>query len=312
MNKTFKVAILIPCFNEEQTITKVVESFNKYLPDGIIYVYDNASVDDTFILAKSSGAIVRSEINRGKGNVIRRMFADIDADIFIMVDGDATYDISVVGTMIDKLIVDNLDMVIGARKHQVEEAYRRGHIFGNWGITYAVSFIFCKGFKDMLSGYRVMSKRFVKSFPITSSGFEIETEMAIHALQLRIPFCEIDTKYDVRPEGSESKLNTWRDGFRILKLIILLFKEQKPFKFFGFFFIVLASFSIVIALPLLYTWLEIGLVPRLPTAMLSTGLMLLAFISLLAGIILDSLSRARLEAKRMHYLNFNSVNSDDD
>ncbi len=309
MKNNHKIAVLIPCFNEGKTIADVVSSFKQYLPDGTIYVYDNASTDNTIQVAKSSGAFVRTELNKGKGNVIRRMFADIDADIFIMVDGDATYDISVVGTMIEKLVDENLDMVVGARKHILDEAYRRGHVFGNWGITATVSFIFNKGFLDMLSGYRVMSKRFVKSFPTISSGFEIETEMAIHALQLRIPFCEIDTKYDVRPEGSESKLNTWRDGFRILKLIILLFKEQKPFQFFGFFFIVLGLISVVLSLPLISTWIETGLVPRFPTAILSTGLMILAFVSLSAGIILDSVSRARLEVKRLHYLTFNSVNS---
>jgi glycosyltransferase involved in cell wall biosynthesis len=310
LNTQKKIAILIPCHNEESTIGSVIDSFFKYIPESIVYVYDNASVDGTSEIAKAHGAIVNYEPNKGKGNVVRRMFADIVADIYIILDGDETYDVSMAPLMINKLIDENLDMVVGTRKAAIaKDAYRSGHIFGNWVLTSAVSIAFNSGFTDMLSGYRVMSHRFVKSFPVNSNGFEIETEMTVHALQLKTPFSEVETSYDARPEGSQSKLNTWSDGFRILGMIVLLIKEYKPFQFFGIFSIVLAIISFMLSVPIILTWIDTGLVPRLPTAILSMGIMILAVISLSSGIILDSVSRARLEKKRLQYLTLNSVNS---
>ncbi|MDC0599152.1 glycosyltransferase family 2 protein [Candidatus Pseudothioglobus singularis] len=311
LNTQKKIAILIPCHNEENTIGSVIDSFINFFPESIIYVYDNASVDDTSKIAKAHGAIVNYEPNKGKGNVVRRMFADIVADIYIILDGDETYDPSMAPLMVSKLIDEDLDMVVGTRKTNIAKgAYRSGHIFGNWLLTSTVSILFNSGFTDMLSGYRVMSHRFVKSFPINSNGFEIETEMTVHALQLKIPFSEVETSYDARPEGSQSKLNTWSDGFRILGMIILLMKEYKPFQFFGIFSILFAIISFILSAPIILTWIDTGLVPRFPTAILTMGLMILAFISLASGIILDSVSRARLEKKRLQYLSLNSVNSD--
>lgn len=307
MNENLKLAVLIPCFNEETTIEKVVTDFKSALPQAFVYVYDNASTDSTSSVARQAGAVVLDEPNKGKGNVIRRMFADLEADIFIMVDGDATYDASMAPKMIDELVQNNLDIVIATRTASDSEAYRSGHVLGNKAITGTVSFIFKGGFTDMLSGYRVMSRRFVKTFPIISSGFEIETEMAIHILQLGIPYKEMKTQYDPRPMGSESKLNTWSDGVKILKMIIFLIKEQKPFQLFGIFFLILMLLSITLAIPLILTFIETGLVPRFPTAILVIGMTILAFVSLSAGIILDSVSRSKLENKRLHYLNFQSI-----
>jgi glycosyltransferase involved in cell wall biosynthesis len=307
MNESQKLAVLIPCFDEETTIEKVVSDFKSALPSALIYVYDNASNDATSIVAKDAGALVFKEPNKGKGNVIRRMFADVEADVFIMVDGDATYDASMAQRMIDELVQNNLDIVIATRTASDSDAYRSGHVLGNKAITGAVSFIFKGGFTDMLSGYRVMSKRFVKTFPIVSNGFEIETEMAIHILQLGLPYREINTQYDPRPVGSESKLNTWSDGIRILKMIIFLFKEQKPFQLFGIFFLFLMILSISLSIPLTLTYIETGLVPRLPTAILIIGMTIMAFVSLSAGIILDTVSRSKLENKRLHYLSYKSI-----
>jgi glycosyltransferase involved in cell wall biosynthesis len=307
MNESQKLAVLIPCFDEETTIAKVVSDFKSALPSALIYVYDNASNDATSIVAKDAGALVFKEPNKGKGNVIRRMFADLEADVFIMVDGDATYDASMAQRMIDELVQNNLDIVIATRTASDSDAYRSGHVLGNKAITGAVSFIFKGGFTDMLSGYRVMSKRFVKTFPIVSNGFEIETEMAIHILQLGLPYSEINTKYDPRPVGSESKLNTWSDGIRILKMIIFLFKEQKPFQLFGIFFLFLMILSISLSIPLTLTYIETGLVPRLPTAILIIGMTIMAFVSLSAGIILDTVSRSKLENKRLYYLSYKSI-----
>jgi glycosyltransferase involved in cell wall biosynthesis len=310
MNGQPRVAVLVPCFNEVQTIGLVVSAFYDQLPGCVVYVYDNASTDGTGGVAKKAGAIVCTEPNKGKGNVIRRMFADVDADIYVMVDGDATYDATLAPALIQKLLDENLDMVVGTRQAKVKrKAYPNGHVFGNLALTGTVSLMFRRGFTDMLSGYRVMSHRFVKTFPAISRGFEIETEITVHALQVGASFREIETPYDSRPEGSESKLNTWSDGFRILRMILILFKELKPFVFFGMFFLFLAGTSVAFSLPLVLTWLKTGLVPRFPTAILSTGLMVLAFVSLSAGIILDSLSRARLEVKRLQYLSFSSVSS---
>jgi len=301
--KALNIAVIIPCHNEELTISKVINDFRTSLPHSIIYVFDNVSTDDTSAVALSAGAIVHKIPNKGKGNVMRRMFADIEADIYVMVDGDDTYDASRCPEMICSLTKENLDLVVAIRDAQnTNNAYRRGHVFGNFMLSKTVSFLFGYGFTDMLSGYRVMSRRFVKSFPVVSSGFEIETEMTVHALQIGASYCEIETFYDSRPDGSESKLNTYQDGIRILWMIFLLFKEVKPFQFFGIFSLLFSSISIFLFIPILFDFIDTGLVPRLPTAILSTGLMILAFLSLVSGVILDSLSHARLEAKRMFYL----------
>jgi glycosyltransferase involved in cell wall biosynthesis len=305
MNST--IAILVPCHNEELTITTVVNDFRRVLPQAIIYVYDNLSNDNTAEVAKKAGATVYQEKNIGKGNVIRRMFADIEADIYIMVDGDNTYEAQKSAEMVDQMLLNNLDMIVGVRKTSNSEGeYRKGHIFGNWMLTAFVSLLFGSGFSDMLSGYRVMSRRFVKSFPAMSKGFEIETEITVHALQLGVSYAEEDTIYNSRPEGSESKLNTLKDGIRILSMITLLFKEEKPFYFFSILSLFFFMISLALSLPVLITYLETGLVPRIPTAILSTGLMIISFLCLVSGVILDSLSRSRLESKRLSYLQYNS------
>ena len=305
MNST--IAILVPCHNEELTITTVVNDFRRVLPQAIIYVYDNSSNDNTAEVAKKAGATVYQEKNIGKGNVIRRMFADIEADIYIMVDGDNTYEAQKSAEMVDHMLLNNLDMIVGVRKTSNSEGeYRKGHIFGNWMLTAFVSLLFGSGFSDMLSGYRVMSRRFVKSFPAMSKGFEIETEITVHALQLGVSYAEEDTIYNSRPEGSESKLNTLKDGIRILSMITLLFKEEKPFYFFSILSLFFFMISLALSLPVLITYLETGLVPRIPTAILSTGLMIISFLCLVSGVILDSLSRSRLESKRLSYLQYNS------
>jgi glycosyltransferase involved in cell wall biosynthesis len=300
-----KIAVLIPCYNEEKAIGAVVRSFRAALPTADIYVYDNNSKDRTTEVARAAGAIVRQEPLQGKGNVVRRMFADVEADIYVMTDGDETYHAPSAPIMIEKLVAENLDMVVGSRlKTDVSEAFRAGHHFGNRLLTGAVARIFGDRFRDMLSGYRVFSRRFVKSFPAISAGFETETELAVHALSLRMPVAEMETPYGARPEGSTSKLRTYRDGFRILWMIVTLFKEEKPLTFFSLAFALLALISLVLALPVLVTFFETGLVPRLPTAVLSAVVMLLGFLSLVCGFILDTVTRGRREAKRMFYLSF--------
>lgn len=297
------VAVLIPCFNEEATVATVVGDFRKALPDAEIYVYDNNSTDNTAATASDAGAIVRGELQQGKGHVVRRMFADVDADIYIMVDGDGTYDATAARMMVECMARDGLDMLVATRRpddHQ--SSSRAGHRLGNEVISRTVAWLFGRGFTDMLSGYRAFSRRFVKSFPAAATGFETETEITVHALQLAVPTAEIETRYFARPEGSVSKLSTYGDGFRILWTILMMLKEVRPFAFFGTIFVVLAVASVLLALPLIVTYLETGLVPRLPTAVLVTGMMILGFISLTAGIVLDSMSRARLEAKRLAYL----------
>jgi glycosyltransferase involved in cell wall biosynthesis len=298
-----KVAVLIPCYNEEKAIPSVVRDFRAALPDADIYVYDNNSKDRTVEVAREAGAFVRSEPLQGKGNVVRRMFADIEADIYIMVDGDGTYDAPSATRMIDRLLSGHLDMVVGSRlQTEAAGAFRAGHHFGNKLLTGTVSWIFGDRFDDMLSGYRVFSRRFVKSFPAVSSGFETETELAVHALSLRLPVAEIETPYGVRPEGSVSKLNTYRDGIRISWMILQLAREERPMAFFSLLFAALALISIGLGLPVLIEFMRTGLVPRLPTALLSTGIMLLAFLSLVAGFILDNVTRGRRELKRLAYL----------
>jgi glycosyltransferase involved in cell wall biosynthesis len=297
-----RVAVLVPCFNEEAAVATVVADFRKALPAAAIYVYDNNSKDRTVEVARAAGAEVRSERRQGKGNVVRRMFADIDADIYVLVDGDATYDAPSAPRMIDTLVNDHLDMVVGFRVDQSAAAYRPGHRTGNWMLTSFLSWVFGQSFKDILSGYRVFSRRFVKSFPVLSDGFEIETELSVHALELALPVTEIETPYYARPEGSVSKLNTWRDGLRILGTILKLYRSEKPLRFFTAIGIFLALVSIGLAIPIIITFLEEGLVPRLPTAVLSMGLMIVAILSVSSGLVLDTVTRGRREMKLLAYL----------
>jgi glycosyltransferase involved in cell wall biosynthesis len=303
-----RVAVLVPCFNEEAAVATVVADFRKALPAAGIFVYDNNSTDRTAEVARAAGAEVRSERRQGKGHVVRRMFADIDADIYLLVDGDATYDAPSAPRMIEALVNDHLDMVVGFRVDQSTAAYRPGHRTGNWMLTRFLSAVFGQAFKDMLSGYRVFSRRFVKSFPVLSDGFEIETELSVHALELALPVAEIETPYYARPEGSVSKLNTWRDGFRILGTILKLYRSEKPLKFFTAIGIVLALLSIGLAIPVIITYLEVGLVPRLPTAVLSMGLMIVAILSVSSGLVLDTVTRGRREMKLLAYLSQPVIN----
>ncbi|MBV8738634.1 MAG: glycosyltransferase [Alphaproteobacteria bacterium] len=299
---SLRIAVLIPCYNEELAIRQVIRDFRRALPRAAIYVYDNNSIDRTREVASKAGAVVRLEPLQGKGNVVRRMFADIEADIYVLVDGDDTYHAASAPMMIKALLDNQLDMVSGRRVSDIAAAYRPGHRFGNILLTSMVAAIFGKRFDDMLSGYRVFSRRFVKSFPALACGFEIETELTVHTLELRMPTLEVDTPYKDRPPGSTSKLRTYLDGWRILKTIIRLVKEERPLQFFGTFFAILTMFSLAISVPLFIVYAQTGLVPRLPTAVLATGSMLLGFLSLAAGVILDTVTLGRREAKRMRYL----------
>jgi glycosyltransferase involved in cell wall biosynthesis len=301
------VAVLIPCYNEEAAIGKTVADFRVALPDALIYVYDNNSTDGTVKAARAAGAVVRNEAHQGKGNVVRRMFADVDADIYVLVDGDATYDAPSAPAMVSDLIENHRDMVVGARVDREDAAYRPGHRTGNWLLTSFVATVFGKTFTDILSGYRVFSRRFVKSFPVLSGGFEIETELTVHSLELDLPVGEIQTPYFARPEGSESKLNTWRDGFRILWTIFRLYRSERPLNFFSAIGASLAIIAVGIAIPVFVTYFETGAVPRLPTAVLSTGLMVVAMLSFVAALILDTVTRGRREIKLLAYLNHRSV-----
>lgn len=297
-----QIAVMIPCLNEEAAISHVIQDFRSALPEALIFVYDNGSTDGTIQKAQAAGAIIRSEPLKGKGNVMRRMFADIEADIYVLVDGDNTYHAPSVNGLIDLLVGQSLDMVNGAREEQHDDAYRAGHRFGNWMLTSLVAWFFGARFKDMLSGYRVMSRRFVKSFPALASGFEIETELTVHALQLRLPIAERPTPYRERPPASSSKLRTIPDGIRILKLILRLIREEKPLEFFSWASAILFMLAVILGLPLVTEYFETGLVPRLPTAVLATGLMLLSFLSFSCGLILATVTRGRIEAKRLQYL----------
>jgi glycosyltransferase involved in cell wall biosynthesis len=297
-----RVAVLVPCFNEEVAIAKVVADFRAALPEATVYVYDNNSTDRTVEVAKAAGAAVRREMHQGKGNVVRRMFADVDADIYVLVDGDATYDAPSARAMIARLADDRLDMVVAARIEKEQAAYRLGHRTGNRLLTGFFASVFKAQFTDILSGYRVFSRRFVKSFPVLSRGFEIETELAVHALELELAVAEVATPYYARPQGSVSKLSTWRDGLRILLTIVGLYRSERPLAFFSGLGIALAIVSVGLAIPVIVTYLQEGVVPRLPTAVLSTGLMLLAFLSIVAGLVLDTVTRGRREAKLIAYL----------
>jgi len=297
-----RIAVLIPCYNEEATIGTVVRDFRAALPAAEVFVYDNNSRDRTMAVAEEAGAVVRIERHQGKGSVVRRMFADIEADIYVLVDGDDTYEAAAVPRLVEALVREDLDVVSGKRVAVAQAAYRAGHVLGNRLLTGLTAMMFRVKIADLLSGYRVMSRRFVKSFPFTAEGFGIETELTVHAVRLLMPTLEIDTRYKERPEGSVSKLNTWLDGFRILRTIALLVREERPLVFFSAIFAILALLSLLIGAPVIYEYARTGLVPRLPTALLSTALMLLAFLSLVCGLILDTVTRGRWEAKRMAYL----------
>jgi glycosyltransferase involved in cell wall biosynthesis len=296
------IAVLVPCFNEEAAIAEVVAGFRAALPEAAIYIYDNNSTDRTAELAGAAGAIVRREGRQGKGNVVRRMFADVDADVFVLVDGDATYDAASARALVGRLTEDRLDMVVAARIDREEAAFRAGHRLGNRLFSAFVALVFGATFTDILSGYRAFSRRFVKSFPVLSRGFEIEIELTVHALELELPVAEITTPYYARPQGSASKLNTWRDGFRILATLVNLYRTERPLAFFSAIGAALAAISVVLAIPIFATFLREGIVPRFPTAILSTGLMLLAFLFAIAGLILDTVTKGRREMKLIAYL----------
>jgi len=297
-----RIAVILPCYNEEAAIAATVAGFKKALPNATIYVYDNNSRDKTAAVAAKAGAIVRTERQQGKGHVVRRMFADIDADIYVMADGDLTYDPKAAPAMVDMLLAEQLDMIVGTRKHEAKEAYRGGHVLGNMLFTGILSGLFGRSFSDIFSGYRVFSRRFVKSFPVLSSGFEIETEISVHALELRMPVGEVETAYGARPEGSESKLSTYSDGWRILKTIVTLYRVERPVLFYGGVGALLVVLALVLAVPLILTYLHTGLVPRLPTAVLVTGMIIVAVLCIFAGLILDTVTRGRREIRRLAYL----------
>ena len=298
------IAVILPCYNEAGAIVQTVQDFRRALPEADIYVFDNNSTDGSRELAAGAGAIVRRVTQQGKGHVVCRMFADVDADIYIMADGDATYEAAAAPAMVAAMLEDNLDMVVGCRRDQVEEAYRRGHRFGNWALTSLLKQLFGRSFTDILSGYRVFSRRFVKSFPVLSACFEIETEISVHALELAMPVSEVMTAYGARPEGSVSKLSTYRDGWRILRTIITLYRIERPILFFGIIAAFLAALGLGLAAPLIVTYAHTGLVPRFPTAILVTGLMILATLSGMCGLILDTVVRGRREVRRLAYLAF--------
>jgi glycosyltransferase involved in cell wall biosynthesis len=305
-----RIAVLVPCYNEEQAIAQVVQDFKTVLPQATVYVYDNNSRDKTVEVAAAAGAVVRIETLQGKGNVVRRMFSDIEADIYVLTDGDATYEAAAAPRMIQALLDGPLDMVNGARITEIKAAYRPGHRLGNVVLTGMVGLIFGNRFKDMLSGYRVFSRRFIKSFPALTAGFETETELTVHALELRMPTAEMKTAYKDRPVGSVSKLSTFKDGFRILLAIIVLIKEERPMQFFSLIALLFTVLSVVLAVPVMEEFWQTGLVRRLPTAILSMGLLFLGFFSLTAGLILDTVTRGRREMKRMRYLNIAAPNAD--
>ena len=297
-----KIAVLLPCYNEEAAIAQTVGGFRAALPSATVYVYDNNSRDRTREVAAAAGAVVRTERQQGKGHVVRRMFADIDADVYVMADGDLTYDPKAAPAMVDLLVADQLDMVVGTRRHQEKDAYRGGHVLGNRVFTGLLSSLFGRSFSDIFSGYRVFSRRFVKSFPVLSEGFEIETEMSVHALELRMPVGEIETSYGARPEGSQSKLSTYSDGWRILKTIGTLYRVERPTLFYGGLGAMLLAAAVVLAVPLVVTYVHTGLVPRFPTAILVTGMTIVAVLCFFTGLILDTVTRGRREVRRLAYL----------
>ena len=296
------IAVLLPCYNEEAAIAATVAGFKAALPGATVYVYDNNSSDRTRGIAAEAGAVVRSEKQQGKGHVVRRMFADIDADVYVMADGDLTYDPAAAPTMVEMLLTDGLDMVVGTRRHERKDAYRGGHVVGNKLFTGLLAGLFGRSFSDIFSGYRVFSRRFVKSFPVLSSGFEIETEMSVHALELRMPVGEVETAYSARPEGSHSKLSTFSDGWRILKTIGTLYRVERPVLFYGTVALLLVAAAVILSIPLVITYLHTHLVPRVPTAILVTGMTIVAVLCFFAGLILDTVTRGRREMRRLAYL----------
>jgi glycosyltransferase involved in cell wall biosynthesis len=297
-----KIAVLLPCYNEEAAIGATVAGFKSALPNATVYVYDNNSKDRTCEVAAAAGAVVRSEKQQGKGHVVRRMFADIDADVYVMADGDLTYDPAAAPAMVAMLLAEQLDMVVGTRRHEGRDAYRGGHVLGNRLFTTLLAGLFGRSFSDIFSGYRVFSRRFVKSFPVLSEGFEIETEMSVHALELRMPVGEVETSYGARPEGSHSKLSTFGDGWRILRTIGTLYRIERPVLFYGSIGALLVIAAVVLAVPLVRTYLQTGLVPRFPTAILVTGMVIVAVLCFFAGLILDTVTRGRREVRRLSYL----------
>ena len=301
-----RIAVLLPCYNEEAAIRATVAGFRSALPGAIIYVYDNNSSDRTHAVAAEAGAIVRTERLQGKGHVVMRMFADIDADVYVMSDGDLTYDPKAAPAMVDMLIAEQLDMVVGTRRHSGKDAYRGGHVLGNRIFTGLLSSLFGRSFSDIFSGYRVFSRRFVKSFPVISSGFEIETEISVHALELKMPVGELETVYAARPEGSQSKLSTYSDGWRILRTIFTLYRVERPALYYGLVGAFLVALAIVLAIPLVITYLHTGMVPRFPTAILVTGIIITAVLSFFAGLILDTVTRGRRELRRLAYLSLSA------
>jgi glycosyltransferase involved in cell wall biosynthesis len=296
------IAVLVPCYNEAAAIGKVVSDFKAALPDATIYVYDNNSTDDTAGVARAAGAEVRRELRKGKGNVVRRMFQDIEADVYVMIDGDDTYEVARAPELVEKLVAENLDMVVGRRVETHVAAYRAGHRLGNRVLTGLVGWLFGAQIVDMLSGYRVFSRRFVKSFPSFSREFEIETELTVHAMQMRMATSEVDTNYKERPPGSTSKLRTFRDGWRILLTITNLMRNERPLLFFSLIGLVLFAIAIVLGVPILLRYLDLGDVPRIPTAILCTGLGVIAVLCVATGLILDLVAHVRREARRLVYL----------
>jgi glycosyltransferase involved in cell wall biosynthesis len=306
-----RIAVLLPCYNEEAAIGGTVSAFKAALPDADIYVYDNNSTDDTIAMAKAAGAIVRQEPFQGKGNVVRRMFADIDADVYVMADGDMTYDPTAAPALIARLMDGQLDMVVGSRVETATQSYRRGHRLGNRVFNLITTSLFHSHFSDIFSGYRVFSSRFVKSFPASSSGFEIESELTVHALDLKLRTAEVPLPYGKRPPNSVSKLSTYRDGIRILWMLIGMYRMVSPMRFYGAIATVFALASLALGAPIVHTWLETGLVPRFPTAIMAAAIAQLAALMLVCGLIVDSVSDARREMKRMRYLDLSAPNQSD-
>ena len=297
-----RIAVLIPCYNEDAAIGQTVRDFRSNLPSAVVYVYDNNSRDQTAARARDAGAVVRSEPRQGKGNVVRRMFADIEADIYVLVDGDDTYDAGAAPMLVKRLVDEGYDIVSGRRIATGQAAYRAGHVLGNKLLTGLTALMFRVKLLDMLTGYRIMSRRFVKSFPFTAEGFGIETELTVHGVRLLMPMVEIDTRYKERPVGSASKLNTYRDGLRILLTIAALVRRERPLIFFAALFVVFAGVSLLFGMPVVFYFLKHHTVPRLPSAILAAVLMVLAFLSLFSGLILDTVTRGRWEVRRMAYL----------